>query len=72
MHRRDYLLALAAGASGLAGCSESASTPDSGTRTAVEEEIRTRHVGQPITEFRRDGRVLTVAGEVENSLIRLI
>jgi hypothetical protein len=41
-------------------------------RAAVEEEIRTRHVGQPIEEFRRDGRLLTVAGEVENSLIRLL
>ncbi|AZH27040.1 hypothetical protein [Haloplanus aerogenes] len=39
---------------------------------AVREEIRTRHVGQPIKEFRRDGRLLTAAGEVENSLIRLI
>jgi len=39
---------------------------------AVREEIRTRHVGQPIEAFRRDGRILTVAGEVENSLIRLI
>lgn len=41
-------------------------------RAAVKEEIRTRHVGQPIEEFRRDGRFLTVAGEVENSLIRLL
>jgi hypothetical protein len=41
-------------------------------RAAVEEEIRLRHVGQPIEEFRRDGRLLTVAGEVENSLIRLV
>lgn len=41
-------------------------------RAAVEEEIRLRHVGQPIEEFRRDGRLLTVGGEVENSLIRLV
>jgi len=41
-------------------------------RDAVEEEIRLRHVGQPIEEFTRDGRLLTVAGEVENSLIRLL
>jgi hypothetical protein len=41
-------------------------------RTAVEEEIRLRHVGQPIEEFRREGRFVTVAGEVENSLIRLL
>ncbi|WP_049937719.1 hypothetical protein [Haloplanus natans] len=41
-------------------------------RDAVEEEIRLRHVGQPIGEFTRDGRLLTVAGEVENSLIRLL
>jgi hypothetical protein len=41
-------------------------------RAAVEEEIRTRHVGQPIEEFRHDGRFVTVAGEVENSLIRLL
>jgi hypothetical protein len=41
-------------------------------RAAVEEEIRLRHVGQPIEEFSRDGRILTVAGEVENSLIRLL
>jgi len=39
---------------------------------AVKEEIRTRHVGQPIEEFRRDGRLVTAAGEVENSLIRLV
>jgi hypothetical protein len=41
-------------------------------RAAVEEQIRRRHVGQPIEEFSRDGRLLTVAGEVENSLIRLL
>jgi hypothetical protein len=41
-------------------------------RVAVEDEIRTRHVGQPIEEFRREGRFVTVAGEVENSLIRLL
>ncbi|WP_251342249.1 hypothetical protein [Haloplanus halophilus] len=41
-------------------------------RAAVEEEIRTRHAGQPIEEFRREGRLVTVAGEVENSLIRLL
>jgi len=41
-------------------------------RAAVEEEIRTRHVGQPIEEFRREDRFVTVAGEVENSLIRLL
>jgi len=41
-------------------------------RAAVEEEIRTRHVGQPIEEFHREGRILTVAGGVENSLIRLL
>jgi len=41
-------------------------------RAAVEEEIELRHVGQPIEEFRRDGRLVTVAGEVENSLIRLL
>jgi len=41
-------------------------------RTAVEEEIRLRHVGQPIEEFRREGRFVTVAGAVENSLIRLL
>ena len=41
-------------------------------QAAVEEEIRLRHVGQPIEEFRRDGRLVTVAGEVENSLIRLL
>ena len=41
-------------------------------RDAVEEEIRLRHVGQPIEEFTRDGRLLTVAGDVENSLIRLL
>ena len=41
-------------------------------RAAVEEEIRTRHVGQPIEEFRHEGRFVTVAGEVENSLIRLL
>ena len=41
-------------------------------QAAVEEEIRTRHVGQPIDEFRHEGRIVSVAGEVENSLIRLI
>ncbi|GAB3320862.1 MULTISPECIES: hypothetical protein [Haloplanus] len=41
-------------------------------RSAVEEEIDTRHVGQPIEEYRREGRFVTVAGEVENSLIRLL
>ena len=41
-------------------------------RAAVEEEIRLRHVGQPTEEFRREGRFVTVAGEVENSLIRLL
>jgi hypothetical protein len=41
-------------------------------RAAVEEEIRLRHVGQPIEEFSHEGRILTVAGEVENSLIRLV
>ncbi|MFB6101402.1 MAG: hypothetical protein ABEJ73_02425 [Haloplanus sp.] len=41
-------------------------------RAAVEEEIRTRHVGQPIEEYRHEGRLVTVAGEVENSLIRLL
>jgi len=41
-------------------------------RAAVEEEIRLRHVGQPVEEFRREGRFVTVAGEVENSLIRLL
>jgi len=41
-------------------------------QAAVEEEIRNRHVGQPIEEFRREGRFVTVAGEVENSLIRLL
>jgi hypothetical protein len=41
-------------------------------RAAIEEEIRLRHVGQPIEEFRHEGRIVTVAGEVENSLIRLL
>ncbi|AXG05275.1 hypothetical protein DU500_01880 [Haloplanus rubicundus] len=41
-------------------------------RAAIEEEIRLRHVGQPVEEFRREGRFVTVAGEVENSLIRLL
>lgn len=41
-------------------------------RAAIEEEIRTRHVGQPIAEYRRDGRIVTVGGEVENSLVRLV
>lgn len=41
-------------------------------RAAIEEEIRLRHVGQPIEEFRREGRVVTAAGEVENSLVRLL
>jgi hypothetical protein len=41
-------------------------------REGIEEGIRRRHVGQPIEEYRRDGRIVTVAGEVENSLIRLL
>jgi len=41
-------------------------------RKAIEEEIRLRHVGQPIEEFRHEGRLVTVAGEVENSLVRLL
>ncbi|MFB6195402.1 MAG: hypothetical protein ABEI80_04460 [Haloplanus sp.] len=41
-------------------------------RAAVEEVIRERHVGQPIEEYRRDGRVVTVAGTVDTSLIRLL
>jgi hypothetical protein len=41
-------------------------------RAGIEEGIRRRHVGQPIEEYTRDGRIVTVAGEVENSLIRLL
>ncbi|WP_435067836.1 hypothetical protein [Haloplanus sp. C73] len=41
-------------------------------RAVFEEEIQTRHAGQPTDEFRREGRVVAVAGEVENSLVRLV
>jgi hypothetical protein len=41
-------------------------------RATFEEEIRTQHAGQPTEEFRREGRVVAVAGEVENSLVRLV
>jgi hypothetical protein len=41
-------------------------------RAGIEEGIERRHVGQPIEEYSRDGRIVTVAGEVENSLIRLL
>jgi hypothetical protein len=41
-------------------------------RETAEEVIERRHVGQPIEEYHHDGRLLTVAGEVENSLVRLL
>jgi len=41
-------------------------------RAAVEDKIETRHAGQPIEEFRREGRIVAVGGEVENSLVRLV
>jgi hypothetical protein len=41
-------------------------------QAAFAEAIERTHVGQPTTEYRRDGRVVTVAGEVENSLVRLL
>jgi hypothetical protein len=41
-------------------------------RAAFERAVERVHVGQPTTEFARDGRIVSVAGEVENSLVRLL